>query len=71
MEKLGKYQELIETIDVMIQPQRKNPFPTLSFLIEDRAYYDTSHFLVEYREKIVKKMSEHVINSDSVSFDFK
>jgi len=71
LEKLGKYQELIETIDVMIQPQRKNPFPTLSFLIEDRAYYDTSHFLVEYREKIVKKMSEHVINSDSVSFDFK
>ena len=71
LEKLGKYQELIETIDKMIQPERKNPFPILSFLIENRAYYDTSNFLVEYRENIIKKMSEHVINTDSVTFDFK
>ena len=55
----------------MLQPERINPYPKLSFLIENRAYYDTSDFLVEYREKIGKKLNEPKINMDSVLFSFK
>ena len=71
LEKLGKYQEVLDTISKMLQTERINPFPKLSFLIEARSYYDTSTFLVEYREKISKKINEPKINMNSVSFDFK
>ena len=54
----------------MMKPERKNPFPDTSFLIEDRAYYNTSSFLVEYRDKIKKKSESHVIKDDSFKFDF-
>ena len=55
----------------MLQPERINPFPKLSFLIEDRAYYNTSDFLVEYKERINKKLNDPKINMDSVLFSFK
>jgi len=70
-EKLGKYQEILDIISKMLRTERINPFPRLSFLIESRSYYDTSNFLVEYREKINKKMNEPKINMDSISFNFK
>ena len=70
-EGLKKYDKVIETLDLMMKPERKNPFPTLSFLIEDRAYMDTSNFLNEYREKISKKINEPMIDLNSVNFDFK
>lgn len=70
-EKLGNYQEVLDIINKMLQPEKINPYPKLSFLIENRAYYDTSDFLIEYREKISKKINEPKINMDSVSFDFK
>jgi hypothetical protein len=70
-EKLGKYQELLETLNKMLQPERINPFPKLSFLIEDRAYYNTSDFLVEYKKRINKKLNDPKINMDSVLFSFK
>jgi hypothetical protein len=71
LEKLGKYQEILDTISKMLRTDRINPFPELSFLIEARSYYDTSNFLIEYREKINKKMNEPKINMDSISFNFK
>lgn len=71
LEQMGLLEECLEVIDFMIQPERKNVFPKLSFLIEDRAYYDTSNFLSEYKEKIVKKTGEHIIDNSSFSFDFK
>ena len=70
-EKLGNYEEVLYLINKMLQPERINPYPKLSFLIENRAYYDTSDFLVEYREKIGKKLNEPKINMDSVLFNFK
>jgi len=70
-EKLGNYQEVLDIISKMLRTDRINPFPRLSFLIESRSYYDTSNFLVEYREKINKKINEPKINMDSISFNFK
>jgi len=71
LEELKKYDEIITNIDKMIQPDRKNPFPEKSFLIENRAYYDTSNFLIELRERIEKKTNEHSIDLKSVEFNFK
>ena len=69
LEGLGRYDEILSNIDHMMKPERTNPFPGTSFLIEDKAYYDTSNFLVEYREKIKKKSELHVISGDSFKFD--
>jgi len=71
LEELGRYDEIIKNIDFMVQPDRKNPFPEKSFLIENRAYYDTSNFLIELRERIEKKTKEHSIDLKSVEFNFK
>ena len=68
LESLGKFNDCIEVLDIMLKPERKNVFPNYSFLIEDRAYYDTSSFLTEFREKLVKKTTEHTIDSESLSF---
>jgi hypothetical protein len=71
LEKENKLEEMIQVINKMLEPQRVNPFPNCSFLIEDRAYYNTSNFLVELKSRIEKKMSEFSINLDSINFDFK
>lgn len=71
LEELKRYDEIIVNIDKMIQPERKNPFPDKSFLIENRAYYDTGNFLIELRERIEKKTNEHSIDLKSVEFNFK
>ena len=55
----------------MCKPEKVNPFPNRTFLIENRAYLNTSNHLNEYREYIQRKMSEHRVNMDSVTFDFK
>ena len=68
---LGKTQEAIQVIDKMMEPERKNPFPVKSFLIESRAYTNTGNFLVEYKERLTRKTEEHVIDSESFNFDFK
>lgn len=68
LEKLGRIEELKETLDFMVKPERTNPFPSLSFLIEDRAYYNTSGFLNDWREKLTKRDTEYVIDSSSVDF---
>ena len=65
------FDEIITNIDKMIQPNRKNPFPDKSFLIENRAYFDTSNFLIELRERIEKKTKEHLIDLKSIEFNFK
>jgi hypothetical protein len=70
-ENLGKYEKVLETIDLMAKPEKTNPFPDLAFLIEDRCYLNTSNFLNQYRETISNKMGEHIIDSESFTFDFK
>jgi tetratricopeptide (TPR) repeat protein len=70
LEKIGRYEEVIEICDKMLQSHRLNPFPSLGFLIEDRAYYDTSNFINEFKNRVVKRVEEPLINMDSVNFDF-
>jgi glycosyltransferase involved in cell wall biosynthesis len=71
LERENRLEELIQTIDKMLDPKRINPFPTCSFLIEDRAYHNTGNFLIELKNRAEKKMSEFSINLDSIKFDFK
>ena len=70
LEKLGRFEEILQNIDFMTQPSRTNPFPDSSFLIEDRAYHNTSDFLENYRENIKKKMETPVIDTSSFKFEF-
>jgi hypothetical protein len=70
MEKRGRFEEILSVLDRMGEPSKVNPFPERTFLIEDRAYHDTSNFIKEFREKIELKMSKHVVDMTSVKFDF-
>jgi len=65
-----RYDEVLELIEKMCDPSKVNPFPNRTFLIENRAYLDSSNFLNEYKEKIQSKMSEHTIDMTSVKFEF-
>ncbi len=71
LENKGRFEEIIPIIDLMEEPSRVNPFPKRTFLIENRAYHNSSNFLKEYRERIEKRLSEHVVDMTSVKFDFK
>ena len=70
LEKQKRYEEVLQLIESMMNPSKVNPFPSRTFLIEDRAYLSSSNFLNEYKEKIKNKMSEHSIDMTSVKFDF-
>ena len=70
MDKRGRFEEILSVLDRMGEPSKVNPFPERTFLIEDRAYHDTSNFIKEFREKIELKMSKHVVDMTSVKFDF-
>jgi tetratricopeptide (TPR) repeat protein len=71
LEQQGKYEEILPIIDKMCSLEKVNPFPSRTFLIENRAYLDTSNHLNEYREYIQRKLSEHRVDMNSVTFDFK
>lgn len=71
LERQGKFEQMLPYLDKMLQPERINPFPTLAFLIEDRAYYNTGNHIVEWKNRIEKKINEFSINLDSIKFDFK
>jgi len=70
-EKLGRYDEALSVVNKMLQPERINPFPRLSFLIEGRAYHNTGTMLYELRDKFSKKISEPMVDMTSITFDFK
>jgi len=70
LEKNERFSEAIEKIDFMLQKDRVNPFPRNSFLIEDRAYWDTSDFLKNFREKLVKRTEVPIIENTSFKFQF-
>lgn len=70
LEKQGKYEEVINLTNKMLQSHKLNPFPSLGFLIEDRAYHNTSNFIKEMQDRAKKRMEEPLINLDSVNFDF-
>ena len=54
LEELGRYEDALEVVNKMIHPERVNPFPGSSFLIEGRAYYNTGTLLSEMKEKLTK-----------------
>lgn len=68
-ENLGMFDECLEEIEFMMKPGRNNVFPNLSFLIEDRAYLDTSNFLKIFKERIESKKDISIIDSESFTFD--
>ena len=68
LEFLGRKDEIIQTLDFMLQKDRVNPFPKHTFLIEDRAYYDSSNFLVEWKERLQRTNKEYIIDNSSVDF---
>ena len=65
-----RYDEVLGLIEKMCDSSKVNPFPRRTFLIENRAYLNSSDFLNEYKEKIQNKMSEHTIDMTSVKFEF-
>ena len=71
LESKGMNAEALKEVQEMIQPERVNPFPRFSFLIENRAYFDTSNFLTEMKERLERKLNEKIIDSESFYFDFK
>lgn len=70
LEDLNRIEEALEVVNKMLQPERTNPFPNLSFLIEGRAYHDSGNTLIELRDRLLKKINEPTINLDSIKFDF-
>jgi tetratricopeptide (TPR) repeat protein len=69
LERQKKYSEALVVIDKMMQPEKVNPFPLRTFLIEDRCYLDSSNFLNEYKERLQRSSTEHTIDTTSVKFE--
>ena len=69
LEKQNRYEEILPILDIM--SKKNNPFPSRTFLIEDRCYLNTSNFLNEYRERIERMINEPIIDLSSINFDFK
>jgi hypothetical protein len=71
LEDLNRNEDALDVVNKMLQPERTNPFPNLSFLIEGRAYHDTGTLLVEIKNRLTKKISEPTVDMNSILFDFK
>jgi glycosyltransferase involved in cell wall biosynthesis len=65
-----KFQEALDIVNHMLSPERTNPFPDYCFLIETRAYHNTSNFLLEAKSRLEKRLNEPVLSSQGVVFDF-
>jgi glycosyltransferase involved in cell wall biosynthesis len=51
LDEYGLYDEMFEVTKKALSPERVNPFPNSSFMIDDRAYYNTSNLFLELNEK--------------------
>jgi hypothetical protein len=70
LEHVGMHKESLEIVEYLLTSGRKNPFPEQSFLIENRCYADTSNVLNEWKERLTRRLSEHVISDESFKFTF-
>lgn len=70
LEKYGMLDEALSTLNFMSREERKNPYPYLCFLIDDRLYYDTGNLLYEMKQKYEMKKSTPEINLESLTFQF-
>jgi hypothetical protein len=69
LSKQGRISELRETLLFMLKPERTNPFPyKSSFLIDGKAYYDSSNFLQEWLERIDSTAGLPTISDESLNF---
>ena len=57
LENTGKFDEAFRVINKVLEPIRKNPFPSQSFLIENSCYWDTSDFPNTLKERIKSKLN--------------
>jgi len=71
LERRGDLDKMMELFEYMLTPDRKNPFPKCVFLIEDKAYYDTSNFLIEWKNRIEKDTQEERIDTSSFHFEYR
>ena len=71
LEEQNRLEEAIKLTEIALIPERTNPFPGYCFLIENRAYHDSSTYLIETRDRIKKRIDEPVMSNKSVVFDFK
>lgn len=51
---LKDYNTMLEYTNILMQPERTNPFPNLAFLIHNNCYYDTGEY-VEYLHNLALK----------------
>lgn len=70
LESQNRHDEAILLTEIALKPERTNPFPDYCFLVENRAYHNSSTFLIEVRDRMKKKLEEPVISNKSVVFDF-
>lgn len=68
LQKNHDYERILKLLDFMARPERVNPFPRCTFLIEDRCYYNTSNFIFEMKESVNKKLNVTLIDNESVNF---
>lgn len=69
LERQKRYEDALVILDKMMKPERVNPFPLRTFLIENRCYLDTSNHLNEYKEKLQRNLNEPTIDLISVKFE--
>ena len=53
-ERTGQFNKMSVTTTKLVDPSRKNPVPTSSFLVSNSAYIDTNPGLVEYHNRAVE-----------------
>jgi hypothetical protein len=71
LEDNNRIQEALDLVNQMMNPERKNPFPTYCFLIEDRCYLDTGKKeLNEWKDRLTRKLTEPIIKNEGVTFSF-
>jgi len=71
LEDNNRIQEALDLVNQMMNPERKNPFPTYCFLIEDRCYLDTGKKeLNEWKDRLNRKLTEPIIKNEGVTFSF-
>ncbi len=65
-----KYDEALAVVQTLLDRNNPNPFPKRAFLIEDRAYTNSSNEMFELRDELLRKINEPILSSEGVEFDF-
>ena len=55
-QKNKNYSRMLQATKMLVDINRKNPFPRFQFLIEDSAYYNTSDYPYELHNKAISNV---------------